>query len=82
MAQMSERTQIRLKRLADSARASAEQAADDRAARDAAIMEADRDGVAVRAIARAAGISMGHISKILAAQTALEQQAEGPDLEA
>ncbi len=63
----------RLERLARAARESAQVAADDREARDRAIEQADRDGVAVRAIARACGMNVSYVHRIIATRTARRQ---------
>lgn len=65
----------RLGSLAEAARHSRQLADDDRQTRDDAIEDADVDGVSVRAIARAAEMHPGQVSKICAQRTAERQAA-------
>jgi len=67
------RTEQRLARLAEAARRSAQAAADDRAARDEAIAEADELGMAVREIARCTTMAVSHVQRIVAAKAAERQ---------
>lgn len=63
----------RLARLAAAARATAKTHADDREARDTEIEAADRDGMGLREIARATGLSPGQVQRIVAQRTARRQ---------
>jgi len=65
----------RLASLSEATRISTQVAADDRAARDDEIEDADREGVPVRAIARASQLAPGHVSRICAQRTADRQAA-------
>lgn len=65
--------QERLRRLGEAARASEAVAAEDRAARDAAIEEADQDHVSVREIARAVGMSPSRVHSVILERTAARQ---------
>ena len=67
--------EIRLRRLSNSAKLSAQQAEDDREARDLAVREADRANWGISQIARACELSPGHIQRILVKMTARDQQA-------
>lgn len=67
--------ELRLQRLSRSAKQSAQQAEDDREARDLAIREADRAGWGLSEIARACELSPGHIQRVLVKMTARDQQA-------
>lgn len=72
---MNERTQKRLKTLAAAARESETIAAEDRAARNAAIVEADDDGHPLRAIAVQVEMSVAQVQRIVVTATADRQQA-------
>lgn len=66
-------TAERLRRLAAAARESDKVAATDRQARDAEIEEADQQGWGIREIARATGLSPGHVQRIVTTRTAARQ---------
>lgn len=70
-----ERRQDRLRRLAAAALASRQIAEDDREARDAAIEEADRDGMELREIARCTNLHPSHIHHVITTRTAARQAA-------
>lgn len=64
---------VRLARLADRARASRKQAADDRRARDDVIEEADRAGYSLSRIGRITGQAPANVQRIVAIRTAARQ---------
>lgn len=64
---------VRLKRLADAARASQQAAEDDREARNTAIGEADAAGWPLREISRWTGMSPSHVQRIVIDQTTAHQ---------
>ena len=66
----------RLRRLGEAARRSDEIAADDRAARDNAIEEADIAGLGVRQIAADTGMSPARVNTIITERTAARQLAQ------
>ena len=72
-------TAERLRRLAAAVRASAQVTQDDRAARDAAIGEADDAGWKFAEIARETGMSVAHVQRIVVARTAEQQQHHQPE---
>lgn len=71
---MQAKTAERLSRLARAAKESAQVAKDDRAARDAAIEEADAEGWGLAPIARAVEMSVGHVQRIVVGATARRQE--------
>jgi len=68
-----EKTAGRIRKLSRAAKQSAESAADDREARDAAFWEADEQGATLAEIARAAEMSTGHVQRIVIRQTSDRQ---------
>jgi hypothetical protein len=65
----------RLRRLAAAAKASEEQAHDDRDARNLVVEEADASGMGIRQIARATGLTPTHVQRIIVRMTADRQAA-------
>jgi len=68
----------RVAALSAAARASAAIAADDRTARDAAIVEMDRDEYTLPEIATAAGMSVSHVQRIVVAAAAARSTVHAP----
>lgn len=64
---------VRLRRTSGAARTSREHAAAQREARDRVIEEAEQAGMSLRAIAREASLSPGHVERIVAERTAARQ---------
>ncbi len=64
----------RVRRLSAAARHSQELAEDDREARDAAIEEAEGQGLSVREIANACGLSVGGVQGVIVKRTAARQR--------
>lgn len=65
-----------LRRLVEAARASAEVAAGDREARNEALYTADQSGWSTNRLHRETGLSLGHLQRILAQETARRQAVE------
>lgn len=63
-----------LRRLGAAARQSAKLAEEDREARDAAVEEAERDGMSVREIARRVDLSVSTVHGILVVRAAARQE--------
>ena len=63
----------RVRRLAAAARRSQQLADDDREARDAAIEEAEGEGLSVRQISDASGLSVGGVQGVILKRTAARQ---------
>lgn len=72
-------TAERLRRLAAAVRASDQVTQGDRAARDAAIGEADDAGWGLAEIARETGMSVAHVQRIVMARTAERQAQHRPE---
>jgi AraC-like DNA-binding protein len=65
----------RLRALSEAARRSADAAADDREARNTALADADAQGWGLREIARASGMSVAHVQRVVLAAAADRQSA-------
>jgi len=77
MGTLTGRLEERLRRTANAALASEDQAADDRDARNRTIEEADLAGIGIREIARLTGLTPTHVQRIIVQRTATRQATAG-----
>jgi hypothetical protein len=73
MGTLTARLEERLRRTASAAKASEDQASDDRDARNMVIEEADQAGISIREIARITFLTPTHVQRIIIRATAARQ---------